>query len=261
MRKDIPEIINTALGLDPVTAKKYLMEKQIISNHTPVVFVKLLRLEINNLKIKYAPIISVFQKVLRLENPPSIHVKDKRYNVEGRGYNVELAQLESLEKILEEILKDAPEISDIIIGSKISDDLKQLLQKRIFENKFNSTPIELVINHFKQLTETENKDGEYWMTEEDFEIFIRRSFGLENNLPKPKINVGVTGKGIIIKLFYLFYSGSFQYGYSQNKRKGPIATLLKNAFDNNTFDDMTEKRLEDRISDWPWKKLNDKIKL
>jgi hypothetical protein len=229
MKKDIPEIINTALGLDYETAKKYLIEKQIISNHSPIVFVELLRLEINNLKMISAPFISIMQETFGFN--PSIHVKHK-------GYNIELDQLESLEKILEHLLGGTSK----------------------FENKFNDTPIELVIDHFKQLVETKNKSNEYWMTKEDFEIFIRRSFGLEKDLPKPEIKIGVTGKGKVIKLFYLFYSGSFEYGYSENNQKGLFVTLLKDAFYTDIFDNLTEKKLESRISKWPWKNLNDKIK-
>jgi hypothetical protein len=107
------------------------------------------------------------------------------------------------------------------------------------KNQFNTMLIEEVRKHFKPLIEIKKPNGEMWMTEGDFEIFMKRSFGGQTELPKPKINIGGTGKYAVVKLFYQFYSKSTDHPHNGNRKKDPFVKLLKDAFVNSDFNDLT----------------------
>lgn len=114
------------------------------------------------------------------------------------------------------------------------------------ENKFNQMPMEEVRDHFLPLTKLKNRKKEIWMTEEDFKNFLRRSFGMQTNLSKPKINIGYGGKYAIVKLFYQFYGKCQNESLTQDRIKDPFIDLLKNAFDTNDFDDLTNNTFQKR---------------
>jgi|UniRef100_UPI004047CC1A hypothetical protein len=260
MEINASNIFKKAIELDSRIIEDYLIEEQKISGYSPQVFFGHLKSYTNQISIK---------KLISYKNAIAEDLEE-----DYEKYKSELDKMildkrskeESLTRFSEKIvaaklIAKNHEIFYEVINRILEQSISDSGTKSDFNNKFNSVPIELVVDHFKQLVETKNKSGENWMTEEDFEIFIRRSFGLEIDLPKPKIRIGITGKGKIIKLFYLFYSGSYQHGYSQNDQRGPIATLLKNAFDTNSFDKIDENRIENRASDWPWKPLKGRIDL
>ena len=96
-------------------------------------------------------------------------------------------------------------------------------------------PLSDVIDFFKPLIERTNLGGEVWMTTENFELFIRRSFGHELNLGKPKIKLGSIGKYAIVKLFHKFYSKCMEEDIMENRLTEPFIELLKNAFDTKHF--------------------------
>jgi len=121
------------------------------------------------------------------------------------------------------------------------------------KKKFNKMPIEEVRNHFKLLIEKENPRKTIWMTEGDFEIFMKRSFGGQTELPKPEINIGGTGKYAVVKLFYQFYSKSTDHPYNGNRKKDPFVKLLKDAFVNSDFDDLTNDNFKgDKNKKYEW---------
>lgn len=123
-----------------------------------------------------------------------------------------------------------------------------------FENKFNSMPIEEVREHFRPLTEKKNRisGGEIWMAKEDFEIFLRRSFGGETNLPKPKINIGSKGKYAVVKLFHSFYEKTLDHPYNGPREKDPVFNLLKDAFKTSIFDNERKDNFKSDKSKYPW---------
>jgi hypothetical protein len=122
-----------------------------------------------------------------------------------------------------------------------------------FENQFNTMPIEEVRKHFKPLIERKKPNGEMWMTEGDFEIFMKRSFGGQTELPKPKINIGGTGKFAVVKLFYQFYSKSTDHPYNGDRKKDPFVKLLKDAFENSNFNELTNDNFKgDKNKKYEW---------
>ncbi|MEB2785552.1 hypothetical protein [Algoriphagus persicinus] len=124
--------------------------------------------------------------------------------------------------------------------------------KEEIENTFNSMPIEDVRSHFLPLIETKNNSGQNWMTNEDFETFLKRSFGGATDLPKPKINLGTTGKYAVVKLFYLFYEKCIYENLHENRKKDPFIQLLKDSFDTNKYGDIRGDNFKrDRVKhDW-----------
>lgn len=117
-------------------------------------------------------------------------------------------------------------------------------------NNFNKMPMEEVRSHFKQLTEKINLSGEKWMTKNDFEIFLKRSFEGQKDLPKPKINLGKKGKGAIVKLFYEFYYKSYEY--QNNRKKDAFVKLLKEAFNTIIFENINNNTFQARVNNYPW---------
>ena len=113
-------------------------------------------------------------------------------------------------------------------------------------------PMEEVRDHFKPLIEKKNPKKKVWMTNEDFDIFLRRSFGRDENLEKPKINLGHGAKYAIVKLFYQFYEKCQIEDYNQNRNKDPFLNLLKDAFLTNEFDDLDTSNFKGSNSKYEW---------
>ena len=49
---------------------------------------------------------------------------------------------------------------------------KDGMEELELENNFNTLPMNEVLEHFRPLKELKNRDGEVWMSNEDFDIFI-----------------------------------------------------------------------------------------
>jgi hypothetical protein len=127
-------------------------------------------------------------------------------------------------------------------------------QETEIKNTFNSMPIEEVREHFRPLTEKKNRisGGEIWMTKEDFEIFLRRSFGGESNLPKPKIKIGSKGKYAVVKLFHSFYEKTLDHPYNGPREIDPVFNLLKNAFETSIYDNERKDNFKNDKSKYSW---------
>jgi len=141
------------------------------------------------------------------------------------------------------------------IGKSISKlELKKKDEAQNIENKFNQMPIEEVKSHFLPLIQKKNSKGIIWMSASDFDIFIKRSFGMQTDLSKskPKINLVYGAKYAIVKLFYGFYEKCQIELLTQNRNKGPFIELLKNAFDTSIFDNLTNENFKRDKSKWEW---------
>jgi hypothetical protein len=135
------------------------------------------------------------------------------------------------------------------IGKSISKlELKKKDEAQNIENKFNQMPIEEVRSHFLPLIQKKNRKGIIWMSASDFDIFIKRSFGMQTDLSPPKINLVYGAKYAIVKLFYGFYEKCQNDDLTQNRKKDPFIELLKNAFDTKVFDDLINSNFKTRHS-------------
>ena len=121
------------------------------------------------------------------------------------------------------------------------------------KNKFTQMPFEEVRFHFLPLIKQKTPKREIWMTNEDFEFFLRRSLGREEGLIKPKINLGFGAKYAIVELFYGFYEKCQKGEYNQNRNKEPFVELLKNAFDTKIFDNIDNSNFKPKKSKYEWK--------
>lgn len=139
------------------------------------------------------------------------------------------------------------------IRAKKPNEPKQENKSSQIENKFNQMPMNEVRSHFLPLIEKENPSGQIWMKKEDFEIFLRRSFGGETNLHKPKINIGNRGKYAVVKLFFLFYQKCINENLQENRKKDPFIKLLQNSFNGTIFDDLTSHNFKVDKSSYEWK--------
>lgn|GEM_PF-3259105 len=120
------------------------------------------------------------------------------------------------------------------------------------KNNFNSIPIEAIRDHFSPLIERKKSNDKIWMTKEDFEIFLKRSFGLQIELSKPKINVGSKGKFALVKLFHDFYSKTLEHPYNGPRKTEKVFNLLKDAFDTPIFDDLRKDNFKSSKSKHDW---------
>lgn len=82
-----------------------------------------------------------------------------------------------------------------------------------YTNVFNqSMPIEIAVNHFKIFTEKNSKNGKPFLTEKQFDIFIKKAFCGIPNLKKQKFNMVPKGENSLIKYrFREFYESYYQY--------------------------------------------------
>ncbi|MDN3205642.1 hypothetical protein [Algoriphagus sediminis] len=121
------------------------------------------------------------------------------------------------------------------------------------KNHFNTLPMSMVIEHFRPLKELKNLNGDVWMSEKDFDVFIRRSFSGESNLDKPKIKLGSKGKYAVVKLFHKFYEKSLNADVEQNNRTEKFIELLQDAFQTSNFDKISHNfKARKSKYDWGW---------
>lgn len=107
------------------------------------------------------------------------------------------------------------------------------------ENQFwKGLPMDVVVNHFKILTERNSKNGKTFLTLGQFISFLRRGFLNDTNQPKQKINCSTSEKGFVIKRFYEFFVlAAAQYSHPNRKEK--FINLFTMCFDN--WDESTVK--------------------
>lgn len=234
MEREFSEIIITSIRLNSSIAKKYLVESQKKSGYDFEVFFELLKLEIQGLKKRYSPF-----------NPISERMKSSDY-LEPEWNGKTLATISSEYDL---IFIDLCSLESTIEGL-ISQEFKQK-DPPLLENKFNELAIEKVRSFFNKLVIKKNKKGENWMTPEEFELFMRRSFGEELDLEKPEINMGKGTKGIIIQLFYEFYEYNLQHNSFATRDKSPFVKLLEEAFNTKIFYGLDNDNFNDK-ADWNW---------
>lgn len=138
------------------------------------------------------------------------------------------------------------------IRAKETSEPKPEPESNPIENRFNQMPINEVRSHFLPLIEKKNPKKMVWMTNEDFDIFLRRSFGRDESLEKPKINLGHGAKLALVKLFYQFYEKCQIEDYSQNRNREPFLNLLKDAFLTKEFDDLDKSNFKASNSKYDW---------
>lgn len=163
---------------------------------------------------------------------------------------IKIYELRTLQKEYLKMAKNAQKREET--DKKESGETKPEDESIAIVNKFNSMPIEEVREHFRPLTEKENPKKKVWMTNEDFENFLKRSFGKEENLEKPKINLCHGAKMALVKLFYQFYEKCQIEDYSQNRKKEPFLILLKDAFLTNEFESLDTSNFKSSNSTYDW---------
>lgn len=239
MEKIIQEIIKTAIKLEDEAIVGYLLDAQKLSGFSYKVFFDLLDTEIQSLKIRYS-LSKVLSSVMTFNIDYLNQHLDRTDLIEfSRScYSIKI-RIEALNQSLNQILKkNTSSSSETISERALEKDLHFFLNRLkndVSEKHFNLMPLSDVIDFFKPLIERTNPGGEVWMTTENFELFIRRSFGNELILDKPKIKLGSRGKYAIVKLFHKFYSKCMEEDIMENRLTEPFIELLKNAFDTKHF--------------------------
>jgi len=116
-------------------------------------------------------------------------------------------------------------------GQTINFDL-MLSEIRKSENQFwKGLPMDKTINHFEILTTRKNKNGNSYLTKEQFISFLKRGFLNDKNQPVQKINCSAGEKGLVIKLFYDFYELAVSH-YKHTNKKVTFINLFNDCFDN-----------------------------
>jgi hypothetical protein len=289
MKKDIPEIINTALELDNNLLGEYFVLHQKESCLKPELFFGMLMAELKTQRKKlvwqgfdldgFMRLASQFNILEEFLNNQLILVRETNENSSGTIWTpsegltskdlppyIEAVEsdctnsdhLKFLEKISEGLLKEDLKIDDAITGTKNPDVQDKDSQKPVFENKINRMPIDQVRIFFTPLIETKNKNGDNWMEPEAFEIFIRRSFAKEESLSKPDINLGKGTKGAIIELFYQFYRHCVDKNHISRRDKKPFVKLLRDAFNTGIFNNLDDDSFNDKAK-WGWPDFKSKV--
>ena len=108
-----------------------------------------------------------------------------------------------------------------------------------------------VVDFFSVLKKPFKGKGKPFLTEEQFNDFIKRSFCGDANTPKPKIHLPQRSKLAVEKLFFIFYdSCRSEVSYSRNKVD--YLNLLKSAFETRAFDNSDEKNFRINKSTYDW---------
>lgn len=260
MEINASKIFKTAIELDSRTIKKYLIEEQEKSGYSPEVFFGLLLSHTKQIsitkKIGYLKgIVEDLTDELTIFNSqvaPTLSRWDREYSLTRITEKLEVAKSKAINyELFYEIVNRLLEQS--ISGSEAKPNPDNIEEEEVsLIKKFNTMPIEQVRSFFEPLIKTKNRDGQFWMTQENFEIFLRRSF-LEEELPKPQINIGRAGKGAVMKLFFEYYEFCITELISENNSKDRFIPLLKNAFKTELFDDLTNNSFQKRDSKHNWR--------
>ncbi|MBL0102601.1 MAG: hypothetical protein IPP51_01790 [Bacteroidetes bacterium] len=103
----------------------------------------------------------------------------------------------------------------------------KLQEIKAMENQFRKgIPMEVVIEHFKILTEKNSRNGKPFLTTEQLIHFLQRGFLKDKSAPKPKVNLSNTEKGFFISRFYTFYELAVTQ-YSDPNKKRTISALYQ----------------------------------
>ena len=93
-----------------------------------------------------------------------------------------------------------------------------------------SMPLSIPKEHFKVLTDKESKNGQPFLTNEQFDLFIERAFCGNAEIPKQKINKGSREKLLVQSLFYEFYDNYCMEYFSTMQCQDVFIKLLTDNF-------------------------------
>lgn len=104
---------------------------------------------------------------------------------------------------------------------------------------WNSTPINVIIENLEPLYTGQlvkekdflSKNGNPFLTKQQFYNFINRAFNNATNIEKPKFNYVDSEKGMIIKCFFELYQKA-KVEYKSGREKAPFINLIVDNFDN-----------------------------
>lgn len=121
-----------------------------------------------------------------------------------------------------------------------------------YKNHFIPTmEVQEVVDFFSVLKKPFKGKGKPFLTEEQFNDFIKRSFCGEVNTPKPKIFLPQRSKLAVEKLFFIYYDRC-RSEVSYSKSKLEYLDLLKTAFDTLAFSNSDEKNFRINKSTYDW---------
>lgn len=168
---------------------------------------------------------SNFKELLKaIEYENDIHFKDRKKKTVIDLYDK--TTIENLINIEELKLIETKDVS------KTFDFDKELAQISESDNQFwKGLPMIKVVEHFKIMTESKNKNKEPYLTQQQFISFLKRGFLCDTNQPIQKINCSAGEKGLIINRFYSLYSLAVSQ-YSHVSKKESFIKLFVNCFDN-----------------------------
>ncbi len=192
----------------------------------------------NTLKTQIKPII---QKNKKTFTPPPL-LKDKKSKQLSKD---ELEIKEGLFEQLCNFIKYSE--AERIIKLKYNDHYIQYKNKLLkkdesleVESYVNSLiPIDVTIKHFEVLKcKNERNNGKQWLTEDDFNKFIKKAFKGGKGLEKLTLNVGKGEKGLIVDRFHSYYTQAVK-NYNENGRNSNLyIRYLTDNFTNYTFEEV-----------------------
>lgn len=134
------------------------------------------------------------------ESAQDLFEKHKSYYIKKKDYFKEKHFLEKEQSIKSDNT-----------NAKASDDTKNPYAE--YTNVFNKTmPISKAVEHFQVFSTAKSKNGKPFLTEEQFNNFIKKAFCGVSNIPKQKFNMAPRGEKFIIQYkFREFYESYFDY--------------------------------------------------
>jgi hypothetical protein len=137
-------------------------------------------------------------------------------------------------------------------GTNQTSENKEVPNWEDYKNHFLPTmKVQEVVDFFSVLKKPFKGKGKPFLTEEQFNDFIKRSFCGEVNTPKPKIFLPQRSKLAVEKLFFIYYDRC-RSEVSYSKSKLEYLDLLKTAFDTLAFSNSDEKNFRINKSTYDW---------
>lgn len=247
MEYTVSKILETAVRINRQIIEAFLVEEQTKSGYSDQVFFGMLNDEIQVVSMKFKTKGEKYEWFKQFDDVlPVLELNDMLKFFSEFESRVEQFELvgEIVNKLFEQSISGT--------GAKPNPDgRKEEVVEVSSISKFNGMSMKDVRSFFLPLVTKKNKNGKQWMTEEDFEIFMKRTF-LEMDLSKPKIKVGHGNKYAVVALFYKFYDFCDSENITENNKKEPYLSLLKNAFDTTTFNNVELSNFKVK-SNYSWK--------
>lgn len=108
------------------------------------------------------------------------------------------------------------------------------------ENVFcKSMPLKIPIEHFKIFVDIENRNGNPYLSKEQFISFIKRVFLNDKSIDKISFDIGSRGKLFVIKRFYEFYQKAIRFE-NTNQCRDKYIKLVSDNFTNWDYKDLKD---------------------